>query len=427
MKHFFIKLYLSLVVTIVVSGILLNYLWSSIIAVDETDQSRKLFETTSALLIESDDTQQFLDSLNRLENGYWEIISQESLAIDKHLSASFSQGESYSFEDEIGVIHWFRKLDKLSGSQEQFEYLTWSMPITDEKNIWYEKVFIFTFYAIIGLVLVITLLPFSREIKRFSQQIKLFGESNWQHRLDVHDQSLFSDFAANFNIMAGRIEELVETQKELTHSVSHELRTPLARMKFALEDLSNENKNQEEQEHNREQIRSDIVELENLINELLDYAEFDSQYFHLDLIKENINEVTQSIIDNHKKFSTKDWHYHCAEPIQLTFDWHLYERLLSNLFVNAEKFSHSQIKVEITQCHEQVKIVIEDDGPGIPESQRDKVFQSFYKAKASNIASKGFGLGLAIVSRIVQMHQGHIRIDQSSLGGCKFIITLPTK
>ncbi|MEL0036130.1 MAG: ATP-binding protein, partial [Gammaproteobacteria bacterium] len=80
-----------------------------------------------------------------------------------------------------------------------------------------------------------------------------------------------------------------------------------------------------------------------------------------------------------------------------------------------------------TQCHEQVKIVIEDDGPGIPESQRDKVFQSFYKAKASNIASKGFGLGLAIVSRIVQMHQGHIRIGQSSLGGCKFIITLPTK
>ena len=271
--------------------------------------------------------------------------------------------------------------------------------------------------------ILITLIPFSREIKRFGQQVKLFGESNWKHRLDVQDESLFSEFAENFNVMASRIEELVETQKELSHSVSHELRTPLARMKFALEELATDGDSRNEQDIG--QIRSDIIELETLINELLDYAEFDSQYFHLDIMTENIKEVTQAIIDNHKKFSTKTWHYECPKDIQFSFDWHLYERLLSNLFVNAEKFSNSQIKIQIHKQSEKVVIVIEDDGPGIPRSQRDKVFQSFYKAKASNIASKGFGLGLAIVSRIVKMHHGHIGIESSTLGGCKFVIELP--
>lgn len=407
-----------------VSGVILNYLWSTTVAVDETDQSRTFFETTSALLIKSEDTEQFLHNLNQLDNGSWEILSQDSLALDDDLFTSFTEGDSYSFTDESGAIYWFRKLDTLADNQEQFEYLIWSMPISYENSIWYEKVFLITFYAVIGLVLVMTLLPFSREMKRFSQQIKLFGESNWQHRLDVQDKSLFSDFAANFNIMASRIEELIETQKELTHSVSHELRTPLARMKFALEELSSINKSEDDQKQNREQIRSDIFELEKLINELLDYAEFDSQHFHLDLMREDIKEVTQSIIDNHKKFTTKRWQYDCPEPIHLEFDWHLYERLLSNLFVNAEKFSNSEIKVTITKNREEVVVIIEDDGPGIPESQRDKVFQSFYKAKGSNIASKGFGLGLAIVSRIVQMHHGEIRVEQSDLGGCKFIIEL---
>lgn len=423
MKKFFLKLYASLVITIVISGLILNYLWSSLIEVDEVDQSRKFFDTTAALLINYDNAAQFIDNLNQLNNGQWQILSEQSLALDSDLLARFAQGESYSFKDDQGTIQWFKKLNERADQDNKSQYLTWVMPITDEESIWFEKLFVISFYAIIGLVLLITLIPFSREIKRFGQQVKLFGESNWKHRLDVQDESLFSEFAENFNVMASRIEELVQTQKELSHSVSHELRTPLARMKFALEELSTDSRSRNEQ--NIGQIRTDIFELETLINELLDYAEFDSQYFHLDIMTENISEVTQSIIDNHKKFSIKNWHYDCPSDFQFSFDWHLYERLLSNLFVNAEKFSNEQINIQIHKHYEKVVIIVEDDGPGIPKSQRYKVFQSFYKAKAPNIASKGFGLGLAIVSRIVKMNHGQIRIERSSLGGCKFVIELP--
>ena len=426
MKKFFLHIYLVLVVTIVISGLILNVIWNRLLDEEDRNLSQQLFETSSVLVSSAENRERALTNLNEINNGTWALVDESELAIASELSESFAEGSAFSFVDDENQVHWFKRLSADEDPDNQL-YLHWQ-PRPQEDNVhWVEKIFIVIFYCSIGLVLFISLKPFSREIKRFSWQVKRFGESNWQHRLEVKDQSLFKEFAESFNDMANRIEDLVKTQKELSHAVSHELRTPLARMKFALEEMSSPDATPEHKVEHEQQIKSDIAQLETLINELLDYAEFDSKHYHLNRMNADICEVTRSIIENHKTYSQRQWQFHCNEPINLSLDWHLYERMINNLLVNAEKFSNSQIAVSIRKDKSQVIITVEDDGPGIPESLREKVFQSFYKAKANNIASKGFGLGLAIVHRIVRLHNGSITVGDSELGGCRFVVSVPTR
>ena len=107
-------------------------------------------------------------------------------------------------------------------------------------------------------------------------------------------------------------------------------------------------------------------------------------------------------------------------------DGHYLERAIQNLLVNAKKYARADIAVTLRLNARQWQIIVDDDGPGIELAWREKVLQPFYRLDASrNKQAGGFGLGLAIVQRVMQWHQGRVEISTAPQGGARFILSLP--
>jgi two-component system OmpR family sensor kinase len=99
---------------------------------------------------------------------------------------------------------------------------------------------------------------------------------------------------------------------------------------------------------------------------------------------------------------------------------------VGNLLRNAAKYCSGRILLSARREHGKVEITVEDDGPGIPEVERERVFEPFFRLDRSrDRATGGFGLGLSIARKAVLLHRGTLRVEESSLGGARFVITLP--
>ncbi len=112
--------------------------------------------------------------------------------------------------------------------------------------------------------------------------------------------------------------------------------------------------------------------------------------------------------------------------LKANVDAHYLERAIQNLLVNAKRYAKHQVLLSLKSNDGEVEITVDDDGCGIPPEQHEAILQPFVRLDESRSKGRGgFGLGLAIVSRIVSWHQGQIAIDASPLGGARFSIRLP--
>jgi two-component system OmpR family sensor kinase len=231
--------------------------------------------------------------------------------------------------------------------------------------------------------------------------------------------------AERINDMAGRIQSLLESQKNLLHSVSHELRTPIARLEFGLELL--QSKTDDPGLHKRiAAMEGDLAELNGLVNELLGMARMDSEQslqsapFELAPM---LRECLQSL-----PLSQHDIGFEAAQaPAAIDADQRLLARAICNLLRNAQKYAASRIQLSALRSGDDgVEIAVEDDGPGIPLEERERIFEPFYRLDRSrDRATGGFGLGLSIAHKAVAMHGGTLRVEDGELGGARFVITLP--
>jgi len=102
------------------------------------------------------------------------------------------------------------------------------------------------------------------------------------------------------------------------------------------------------------------------------------------------------------------------------------ERVLRNIVQNAHRYAESKVLVSLGCYDTNYYISVEDDGPGIPPEDRERVFQSFVRLRMNTSFDKsGFGLGLAIVARIIKWHNGYVRAEESRWGGAKFVVSWP--
>lgn len=106
-------------------------------------------------------------------------------------------------------------------------------------------------------------------------------------------------------------------------------------------------------------------------------------------------------------------------------DQRLLARAVGNLLRNAQKYGARRIALS-ARHGTQIEIVVEDDGPGVPEADRERIFEPFYRLDRSrDRATGGFGLGLSIAQKALALHGGTIRVEQSALGGARFVIAFP--
>lgn len=294
-------------------------------------------------------------------------------------------------------------------------------PVEVEVPSNYTYLFTLLFFLLLGVALAVWLWPIARDIQHLQRQLAQFGQGMQLPTQPLPDRSLLAPIAQSVQQMASQIKRLVNLQREMTHAVSHELRTPLARLSFAIE-------MQLLSETEKQAMLGDIRELDQLVDEMLDYARMESQVVSLHF--EEVD-LTQLIDNLSEKLTSLPGATIAVERPAVAWqqaDGHYLERALQNLLMNAKRHAKQQVLLSLHLTAEATIISVEDDGPGIPIAQRDAILQPFVRLDAGrNKGQGGFGLGLAIVSRIVNWHQGQLSIDSSELGGARFSIALPKK
>jgi two-component system sensor histidine kinase RstB len=272
--------------------------------------------------------------------------------------------------------------------------------------------------------------PLERKIGMVRNGLNQVTAGNLDARVQSSGQDEIAILAQSFNGMAEHIKRLIEAQRELTRAVSHELRTPVARVRFGLEMLTDTDdyESRLEQQH---LIDKDIDSLNVLIDEILTYAKLEQGTPLLKFEPIPLYELVRQVAHETRALGLKPMvqtiepdHSLVAEAAMLYL-----HRVLQNLAGNAMRYANSCIRISAGSEKGMAYICVEDDGPGIPEKDREKIFEPFARLDDSRTrASGGYGLGLSIVSRIAFWFGGTIKVDQSpDLKGARFIMRWPLR
>lgn len=283
-------------------------------------------------------------------------------------------------------------------------------------------------YVIVAIALLVPIALWSRSHWRALQSLSRMADEFGAGKLSVRARLKPSDavypLAERINHMAGRIEDLMEAQRNLLHSVSHELRTPIARLEFALE-LLDAKARDPELSRRIAAMEGDLSELNNLVKELLDMSKLDSTR----TLQGAPVELEALLRDCCATLPPSPQQVACELASGLgtvEADARLLARAVGNLLRNAQKYAQGSIVLSARRTPGQVEIAVDDDGPGIPLEERDRIFDPFYRLDRSrDRATGGFGLGLSIAHKAVALHGGTLRVESSPLGGARFVLRLP--
>jgi two-component system, OmpR family, sensor histidine kinase RstB len=251
-------------------------------------------------------------------------------------------------------------------------------------------------------------------LERLQAGVESLGAGDLSARVKVEGRDEVARLAESFNRAAGRIEELVSAHKALLANASHELRTPLARIRLAVELM----KAGADAERKR-QVEQDIAELDTLIDEILLAS-------RLDAVKEReVDEEVDLLALAAEECARYEAAEASGEPVAVRGDPRLLRRLVRNLLENARRHGAPPIEVRVTRTEGQVELRVCDHGPGIPDTERDRVFQPFHRFAGAGDQA-GAGLGLSLVQRIARQHDGDARyLGRSQEAESCFVVTLP--
>ncbi|MFC5475678.1 ATP-binding protein [Paraherbaspirillum soli] len=290
-------------------------------------------------------------------------------------------------------------------------------------------------YIVVLIVMLAAVLmwltPHWRDLEKLRVAAARFGDGALDARAKLSDNSSIKQLCAYFNDMADRIGNLIKAQRDMVNAASHELRTPLARLEFGLVNLMDTSK--DSNSHKRIQaMRKDVEELDILVGELLTLSMLEQSPFpeHAEKIMlEDFLRAAAGISNDelHLRRSTIVWAIDTSMKEVITEPRSL-GRAFSNLIRNALRYTHSTIRVRAEANAGSWNLIVEDDGVGIPEQERERVFEPFYRLDRSRDRSTGgYGLGLAIVKKIAERLDGTARVDSSDLGGAMFVLNFPLR
>ncbi len=246
-------------------------------------------------------------------------------------------------------------------------------------------------------------------IEQLDEATKQLSAGNLNYKLATTRKDELGDLVQSFNLMTTRIKEMLKARDQLLLDASHELRSPLTRIKVALEFIDDGNA--------KENIRSDITDMETMIAELLEKERLDSPYGGLHKTTLNLNEIIRKVCAGyvHQKPGIA---LNLPElPIEMQADGERLRMALNNLIQNALKFSapdSSAVRVNVSQVNNEINITVRDFGQGIPLKEIPYIFEPFYRVdKSRSKQTGGYGLGMSLVKKIIEMHKGRIEVDST--------------
>jgi two-component system sensor histidine kinase RstB len=280
---------------------------------------------------------------------------------------------------------------------------------------------------IFGIALWFWVRPVWRDLEALRQTARDLGDGHFEARSPPARSQLFTSLADTMNSMADRIQQLLATHRELSCGISHELRTPIARMRFALEMLA-ETDEKTERERLWAMMEDDLDELDHLIDTSLTYARFEREApeAHLSSVKfaEWLETEVESVRLLGRQLSITVNTDKLPENFNADLDRKAMPYALRNLLRNAFKYAGKEIQVSAELDGETIRIHVDDDGIGIPDAEREHIFSAFTRLDRSrDRATGGYGLGLAIARRVLELHGGTATADAAPLGGARFTLS----
>ena len=262
--------------------------------------------------------------------------------------------------------------------------------------------------VLVSLVVALLLVaPMARRISSLERAASALASGDLQARVTVgggHD--VLDRLAAHFNHMADRIQSMVEAQRTVLERVSHDLRTPVSRIRFNLELLdascsspggAGTGGSERSSQRRIRAIEDDLDEIEHLVDEILTYARLRSASRPLDLQPVPVRQLVENTIAYTPALQSGEVQVEvCGQAPTLSCDERYLRRCLDNLLDNALRHARNRIRVEIQETDDSVLLAVEDDGPGVPEDWRDRIFEPFarlvgHRTGTGRCSSRGRG------------------------------------
>ena len=256
-----------------------------------------------------------------------------------------------------------------------------------------------------------------RPIEQLARAAESFGKGRAVPDFRPHGAAEVRRAAQAFLTMRERIERYVSQRTEMLAGVSHDLKTPLTRLKLELAMMGDSG--------DVKALRQDITEMEHLLNEYLDFARGEGG-------EESCNTDLAGLVNDAAAAAARArgaaadrLRVVTESDITLSVRRNALKRCATNLIDNALKHGR-HVDVALRRNGHHVEILVDDDGPGIPEERRDEAFRPFHRLdEGRNLQTGGSGLGLAIARDVARAHGGDIVLDKSDLGGLRAAIRLP--
>ena len=266
-----------------------------------------------------------------------------------------------------------------------------------------------------SVVLIVVALIFlknqTRPLVKLAKAAERFGKGDYVNDFRPSGSQEIRKAAYEFDRMAKRINRHLNQRSEMLSGISHDLRTPLTRLKLQLEMIKEKDISKK--------MSKDIDEMEKMLNDYLQFAKTQSQE------TTTIVEVTDLFNKINNDINNKNLEISCDEKITLSGRPMALRRTFENIINNGLIYG-KKVFVNVQKGLNRVLIIVEDDGPGIPEDQFKNVFKPFFRLDTSRSLNKsGVGLGLAIVEDVINSHGGSIQLGKSKLNGLQVKISLP--
>ena len=278
-------------------------------------------------------------------------------------------------------------------------------------------------------------------LKMLSDGVQQISDGNLDHKIIYHENDEFKPVCESFNNMAARLKDSVDevqkneqNRKELIAGISHDLRSPLTSIKAFVEGLLDGVAGTPESQREYLQIiKQKTDDINNMVSQLFLYSKMDMGNYptHPEVL--NIeSEIKDFVSASQEEYKSKGL---TIEIIDIPTDTHIYadplqlRSVFANILGNSAKYKVKDMAKALIDCIEDngvIRIIFEDDGPGVPKDMLTKMFDVFYRGDLSrNNPQQGSGLGLAIASKALERMNGSIYAENIDSGGLRIIVEIP--
>jgi two-component system sensor histidine kinase RstB len=274
-------------------------------------------------------------------------------------------------------------------------------------------------------------LPMLKRLRVLEKTARQIADGDLDARVPIPSgDGLVGFVALQFNRMAGRIAQLMASQKMILQAVSHELRTPTARIRFGLEMLESVD-DPVERRRRLDAIDEDLTDVDDLVEELLLFNKMEALGQNIEKSVIMVAPLIDKLVEKRVFLRpgievTVDMARNDPAGLAVLADQRAFARAIGNLLSNALKFAATRVQIVVRKAPGALEISVCDDGPGVPLAERISIFEPFKRLDDSrNRESGGAGLGLAIVSTIIASHDGRVEVGDATIGGARFTTWWP--